>query len=392
MKRIFTLLVAVFASYQSHSYDPMYSDYAATIGSNVFNLFFDYNHFSTQDNIDGEGNKIPLPENDSFSKQDIDLFLKYGVLENFDVLLGFRFRVNDSVEQAISKTTYGEERFNLGLKYNFINNLKWSLALELSLAWTFYKNTEAQKELVQLVLGDPGPSILFDVLGAYKISKYFKINGLLGFHAPPNNLSGEMLYDLRLVSRFSYFMASVGFGGIISFNTDIFDSFEHKQASHGFYTGGSNLFYSFNRQLFAPYASISALLWETMRVQFRIAQNVSGRSTDTGTTLGFNLLFNFGSGTKIIQKKEKPPSGKMVQGKILKFTAENKFAKLNLGTSADIKKGMKVFFYNRNKIEDVLIARGVIFKVGVKWSIAKVEKYFQPENVKKGSIVKVLLD
>jgi len=374
------------------AYDPMYADYAKTIGQDVFNLYLDLNHFNTTANLDGEGSKTALPEGDSFTKTDLDLIIKYGILKELDLSMGFRFRSNDSVQGEVNKTTYGEESFSLNTRWNFLKGKKFNLALDLFLSWTFYKNTEAQKNLNQLILGDPGSSIGISLLGGYELNHFLGLNAILGVNWPPNNLSSELLYDLRLNIRVGDFLFVAGFDGIISFNTDAFGSFEEKMGHHGFNTGGSNLFYSYNRGLFAPYASVSSLMWDVFRVQFRASRYLSGNSIDEGTKVGLNFLYNFGSGTVVVKKREKLPKGEMVEGQIMDFTPQNKFAKLNLGTSKGVEKGMKVIFYRRTKIEDVPLARGVIYDGGVNWSIAKVEKYFKSESLKKGQVVKVLVD
>jgi hypothetical protein len=379
-------------TFNAWAYDPMYPDYSKTIGKNVFNFILLFQNFQTSQNIDGEGNKIPLPEGDSFSKSDLDLILKFGALKNLDFGLGFKFRVNSSVQSGVKSTTYGEESFGVRSQWAFYRSEKFTLGMDLNLSWTFYKNTQGQKDENQLILGDPGTAININLLAGYGFTRIFGINGLIGWQQPPNHLSTEMLYDLALNIRFSYFLLTGGLGGTISLNNDIHSSHEDKTTSHGFNTGGSNLFYSFNRQVFVPYLGISALLWNFVKAEFMYAQNVSGRSTDAGALLGGKLLFNFGSGTKLIEKKERPPKGKMVEGIIVDFTAKNKYVKINLGTSKDIEKGKKVFFYRKTKIEDVLLARGIIYNVGVNWSVAKVSKYFRKENLKKGQLVRVLVD
>ena len=379
-------------TFNAWAFDPMYADYSKTIGKDVFNFLLLFHNFQTSHNIDGEGNKTPLPEGDLFSKNDLDLILKFGVLENLDFGVGFKFRVNNSVQSGVNRTTYGEESFGVRSQWAFYRSEKFTLGVDLNLSWTLYKNTQGQKDENQLILGDPGTSINFNLLAGYGLTKIMGINGLIGWHQPPNHLSTEILYDLALNIRFSYFLITGGLRGTISFNNDIYSSYDEKAVSHGFNTGGSNLFYSYNRQIFAPYLSISGLLWDFVKAEFRYAQNVSGRSTDAGVNLAGKLVFNFGSGTRLVEKKEPAPKGKMVEGLISAFTVKNKYVKINLGTSKDIEKGKKVFFYRKTKVEDVLLARGVIYDVGVNWSIAKVLKYFKKENLKKGQLVRVLVE
>lgn len=386
------ILVLILFSTKLWAYDPMYPNYSKTIGPDVFNLLLDYDYFSTSANFDGNGNKVPLPEGDSFSKNDLNLNIKYGLLKHFDLGFGFRFRINDSVQDTVNKTTLGFESFSLGVKWNFLPRGVFNLALDFNLGWTFYKNSQAQIDSNQLILGDPGTALGINLLAGYGFLKILGLNGMVGWHLPPNDLSQEILYNLMLNIRFSYYLIEVGFGGKVSLKTDLFESYEQKLASHGFNTGGSNLFYSFHQEVFTPFASISALLWDTTRIQFRVAQNVTGSSTDEGTTFGANILFNFGSGTTKVVKKERPPTDLNTFGKIIGLSPENKFAKLNIGTSKGVSKGMKVFFYRKTKIEDVVLAKGYIKDVGVNWSVVEIEKYFRDENIKIGQIIKIKVE
>ncbi len=379
-------------STQLSANDFLYPDYSKTAGEDVFNLLISYGFFNTDGNIDSDGNKIPLPESDSFHKSDLDIFLRFGLLKNLDIGLGFRLRSNNSVQSGVNKSVYGAESFLLASRWNFFRKGKLNLTLDGYFASTLYKNTEYHKINKLLVLGDPGSSFGLNLIAGYGFARILGLNALLGWFSPSNNLSQEILYDLRLAIIFDRFMVEAGFSGNISIRTDIYDSYKEKAVSHGFNTGGSNLFYSFNREVLAPFASLSVLFWDRLRLQVRAQRNILGRSTDEGTVFGVNLLFVFGKGAHYVEKRERPPTGKMVTGKIIEFTGQNKFAKLNLGTAKDVEKGRKVFFYRKTKVEDLLLARGVVYEVGVNWSIAKVEKYFKKETLKVGQIAKVLIE
>ena len=75
----------------------------------------------------------------------------------------------------------------------------------------------------------------------------------------------------------------------------------------------------------------------------------------------------------------------IVDGSVLKVSARGNFIRVDQGLSTDVEKGMKFDIYQTDYFGgNVLVGSGIVFDVGVDWSVIKLTKRYNQIVIKPG--------
>lgn len=361
-----------------------------TRGKNVFDSRLDIRRFNTENLFDTSGNKTPLPAGNSFNMTNIDLNLFYGLSEELDFNLGFRGRQNQANVSGIDYSNTDFESFWLTLKYLLLNTNKLTSSVELLFRSTFYANGNDIVQSQKLILGDAGNEEALFFNGGYKLSSKNFLFGKIGLNWPENVLSTEAIYDLKFSTLLDPIRLDLGVGGTISFYKSPYSSLAAARTAFGLNTGGSNLFVSWNRQSTIPYVELSYLAGD-YNFGLNFSGIVAGKSTDNGIFTGLYISYHVGAIKEPFKGFNHVYSDFRILGKISDLGPKTEHIKIPFGTSSDLEKGNKIYFFKEiSGKKEILMATGEIEEVGVNWSIIKVAEKLNNVSLDESLLAKVL--
>jgi hypothetical protein len=340
--------------------------------------------FNTSGYLDYEGADVEMAEGSSYSLMDIDFGLSYGLSNNVEVTGLARIRRVSSTINDTSIENSGIESLGVLGKYAFKPIGKTRYAVGVYYRQTLYTNKSFDSFTApptdELVLGDAGSEYGVNLYLTHSANPG-KIDALLGYRSPSNDLSGEIIYKIEGLYQLKKLGLFGGFEGIFSLKNDQFSDdplLKPRQA-----TGATRQFNSVNREKLAPYLGLNYDFGK-FSAGAKFQTIMGGQSTDKGTLFAFNVDWSTSGVTKESVKVEAFKEY-LVDGSVLKLSARGNFLKIDQGLSTDVEKGMKFDIYQTDYFGgNVLVASGVAYDVGADWSIIKITKKFKEIAIKPG--------
>lgn len=340
--------------------------------------------FQTASYFDQDGNDLEMAAESDFQMMNLDLNLAYGISRNLEITGLAKFRNISSTINTEETTKSGIESLGVLAKYAFVPINKIQYALGVRFRQTLYTNAEyttaAAIPLSELVLGDSGSEYGVDLYATFNQSPY-KVDFMIGYNSPPNELSDEIIFKIEGGYRFLKMYALLGVEGIKSLNQDEFaetPSLKPIQA-----IGASRQFNTINREMMAPYIG-ATYSFEKFLLGLKGQTIMSGKSYDKGNQFVVFLNWNSEGVTKESVKVESFKEYQ-VDGSVLKVSARGNFLKIDQGLSTDVEKGMKFDIYQTDYFGgNVLVASGLVYELGADWSVIKLVKRYNDIEIKPG--------
>ena len=118
------------------------------------------------------------------------------------------------------------------------------------------------------------------------------------------------------------------------------------------------------------------------------ADVLRGVSTDKGYEAKLMLTWSMPG---VSQKEIKTNKFKEynLEATVIQTSPRGRFVKIDQGFGSDIEKGMRFDIYKADFFgENILVASGAVFEVGVDWAIIKVTEKFQKLEIKNGFVAR----
>jgi hypothetical protein len=347
-------------------------------------------YFSSSKRVDKKGKKVPYLEGESFSRIQGEFAGYYGLTDDFQIGAGVRSRqnqfkiFNSTTNQAESETSTGVQSTFISLMYGFkpVDRLQYSL--EGLYRFTPYTNEESTlAKPGSLILGDQGPEYSAGLVVTYSFlsNNFFTARG--GYRRPGKDLSSELYWQLEAALVWKHVALIAGVDGVTSMNND---AYENDLTNRPVYnTGTTALYNNINREWIAPYAGVNVALGQTWRAELKGSQVVSGRSTDFGTAFGVSLIRRVGDKTNKEDKKFKEYD---FETSVTKISPKKGFVVIDKGMAEDIRKGMKIDFYEFDYVGgNLLLAQGIVIEAKATSSIVKITHvYNTKKQFKEGTL------
>lgn len=367
----------------------LYRPKAASVGLKAYEIELKGSYWTTVSYFDVDGTEVAMSEGDSFSKMDGEIDLRYGYGKQLELSLGTRFRTLTSVSNTVnadnSVTNSGIESVLGSVKYSFKADGDTQWAMELVYRQASYSNKEyLVGETVpedEIILGDQGAEVTGWLHGAYKLSQTHFLTTSLGFRRPGNSLSSEIPYNVESAWPFTRWAMLIGVDGTYSLEQDDFASDSSEKPRQA--VGATNMFNSINRSFAAPYAGIN-YAFDSFRFGLKYSTVMMGASTDKGSEIGINILWN-SKGVTSEDVKVNSFKEYEIEATIIKVSPRGKFLQIDQGLSGDVEKGMKFDIYQTDFFgKNILVGSGIVYEVGSDQSIIKLFKKFKKIPIKKG--------
>lgn len=340
--------------------------------------------FETAGFYDEEGVEEELVDENAYQLMDLDFAISYGISQTLELTAFGRFRkVTSTVGEEIRENS-GPESLALEAKYGFPRNGNLRYAIGVHYRQTLYTNEIYSGTAIipsdEIVLGDSGSEYGADLYMTYSDLPW-KLDGKIGYSSPANNLSEEIHYKLEAMYNFNKLALLGGVEGIYSIKNDEFtDTPEDKSIQA---VGGTRLFNSINRERVAPYIG-AHYSFDKIIMNVKAQTIMSGVSTDRGNTLSLSLGWKSDGVTPEFRKIDAFKEYH-IDGSVLKVSARSNFIRIDQGLSTDVEKGMKFDIYQTDYFGgNVLVASGIVYELGVDWSIIKLVKKYQDIQIRPG--------
>lgn len=340
--------------------------------------------FFTNGHYDNNGLKNNLGVSESFSMGDTELSLRYGLSPLLE--LGGRTIVRTLSSQTATDIEKKTGMYSAGVfaRYQFYGDGKSYYAFNVHFDNHLFKNTKYflpnTPPTNQMVLGDDGMEYGADVLANYLYSDY-KINLSLGYNAPNDYLSREIVYRGEVHRLFEKLDLSIGLEGIFSLRNDPYAS--DPATGPKLARGVTQLFNSTNREVTIGFLTL-AYDFPLFILDLKGGLVLKGVSTDSGYVAGIGLSFateGLSDKSKTIEKFKEYH----VEGSVLKISPKGNLIKIDQGLSTDIQKGMVFDIYQTDYFGgNVLVATGSVVEIGVDWSAIKITKRYNEIEIKPG--------
>ncbi|NOT78005.1 MAG: hypothetical protein HOP07_03260 [Bacteriovoracaceae bacterium] len=334
--------------------------------------------------IDNDGVETAYPEGSAYRIIDADLTFRYGFSKKLELGFTGRFRSVSSMLNDETSESSGPESLGLEIKYSFPKVKNMTYAIGAHYRQTLYANGLFDSAVLipsdTLILGDSGSEYGVDLFMTNNL-KPWKWDLKLGYNSPANDLSSEIDYRAEIIYLFSSVNLFMGVEGIVSLNRDQYTDDPALKPVQA--TGSTRLFNSLNRQKLAPFGGVNFSL-NKLTFTLKGQSVMAGRSTDKGQSISLGLSWN---STGVTDESIKIDSFKeyIVDGSVLKVSARGNFIRVDQGLSTDVEKGMKFDIYQTDYFGgNVLVGSGIVFDVGVDWSVIKLTKRYNQIVIKPG--------
>lgn len=340
--------------------------------------------FNTNAHYDVEGTEYAMIPDGSYRMIDTDLKISYGISSRIEASVFAKLRNVSSSDGINSASNSGPESIGVEGKYAFlpINGLRYAVGVRYR--QTLYTNTRytlAQiRPVDEVILGDDGSEYGVDLYSTY-LANPWKLDFKIGYNAPPNDLSSEILFKVEGLYQFSKLGLLAGVEGIYSLKRDQYtDTPSLKPLMN---VGQSTQFNSLNREKTAPYVGLN-YAFDKFLFFLKGQAIIAGKSTDKGSLALAGINW---SSVGISAESIKVDSFKEyhIDGSVLKVSARGNFIKIDQGLSTDVEKGSKFDIYQTDYFGgNVLVASGLVYEVGSDWAVIKVTKKYKEIEIKPG--------
>ena len=265
-------------------------------------------YFSSSENLNNDGQKIPLGNGGKFTNLTTRTSLYYNWLDRVQILAGADF--------AYSQSTRGnEDRSNLNFSEVFVGShyfYRKKNILIIPDALLALATSEVDPNGDEVLMSEHAHSLSLGIWSIYEAKKFFPY-AYLGTKLMSDDRA--WLYLLRLGLRYQL--------SEFSLFAEISNSAPYKDDKNvltpqdrWFVTdrvnGGSYKFYSVNPEMIDFSLGSNFLLSEKFKAGVQIGLPISGRRVANGLSIMFNLSMDFGSTSEVrdILKEKKPSKSK----------------------------------------------------------------------------------
>jgi hypothetical protein len=304
----------------------------------------------------------------------------------------------------VDATNSGLQAVGIGAQFAFPKvDKRWQYTLDAFYKYIPYTNTDYKLSDYgtltsddlgdkKLVLGDDGNDYGAGFSVTYESKSKNSFASKLMYRRPGSSLSAELDYQFELAAAFRIISVMAGVQGVYSMNELEEDDDAPDPDDRAPYLGTTNLYYSFNRQFYQPYAGFNVALGKGWRVEARAGLVSSGRSTDSGSFISIAFARRQDQNQfTAVDKKFKEYS---IEANVSKVSEKKSYVIIDKGLSSGIQQGTRFdFFYNDFVGGNVLLARGIVTKVNADQSVVKITSRFSSQHeIKEGTIVRSFLD
>lgn len=392
MKRLIPLIAFFsFSTFAQQSYIP----FAKPLEKKGYQLSLSGSYWQSANRIDRDGKKTDFPNGESFNRLESEFNGILGVAKNFQIGGGARFRqnqmkVDNGSGQIIDASSSGPESIFVSGLFAFdpVNRIQY--AIEGSYKYRPYKDKEVDPlnyNREDIIHGEIGNEYNIGLAVSYSSASRNYLSARGGFRDPGTEISNEIYYQAEAAMGWKHFALVAGVDGVLSMKDDPYTDDPTNKPVYN--RGNSEMYNGINREYMAPYGGFNIALGKSWRAEFRGAQVISGRSTDTGTQFGITLAY----------RKETPPEMLLdakfktydIEATVTKVSQQKNFVEIDKGLSSDVYKGMRVDLFEFDYVGgNVLVARGVVMQVKVDSAVIKISTRFNPKKeIKQGLLARM---
>ncbi len=348
-------------------------------------------YFKTSKVSDEDGRKTSLADGQNFNRYQGEVNGLFGLTDDFNAGIGFRYRHQTSSFSAgnedYNAKASGVQSIMAKVLYGFEPNNRTQFTLEGMFRYVPYGNEEISAtttDLNKLILGDEGNEYSVGLGATYSSlsNNHYTIRG--GWRRPGDDLSTEFYWNGEIALQWRWVAALAGVDGVTSLKNSTYESDPADRPAWN--TGTTQLYNSINREWMAPYVGLNFAFSPVWRIEFKVSQVVTGRSTDLGSGFGINLVRRMDqSDEKIIDSQFKTYD---LEATVTKVSDKKTYVVIDKGLNDDIEKGMRFDFFEFDYVGgNILIARGVVLKVSSDKSIVKLTHRFNlAKEIKEGLV------
>ncbi|MES2529303.1 MAG: hypothetical protein V4598_19605 [Bdellovibrionota bacterium] len=349
-------------------------------------------YFKTSKLADEKGRKTSLADGQSFNRYQGEVNGLFGLTDSFNAGIGFRYRhqtsaFNVGTDEYNAKAS-GVQSIMARFLYGFEPVDRTQFTLEGMFRYIPYGNEEISatntSDRNKLILGDEGNEYSIGLGMTYSSlsNNHYTLRG--GWRRPGDDLSTEFYWNGEIALQWRWVAALAGIDGVTSLENSTYESDPTERPAWN--TGVTQMYNSINREWMAPYVGLNFAFSHAWRVEFKVSQTVSGSSTDLGSGFGISLVRRLDqSDEKIIDSQFKTYD---LEATVTKVSEKKTYVVIDKGLNDDLEKGMRFDFYEFDYVGgNILIARGVVFKVSADKSIVKLTHRFNlSKEIKEGLV------
>ncbi len=348
-------------------------------------------YFKTSKLVDEKGVKTSPTDGQNFNRYQGEVNGLFGLTDDFNAGIGFRYRHQTSSFTSgtddVNAKASGVQSIIARFLYGFEPTNRTQFTFEGMFRYVPYGNEELSATATdrsKLILGDEGNEYSVGLGATYSSlsNNHYTVRG--GWRRPGNDLSTEFYWNGEVALQWRWVAALAGIDGVTSLKNSTYESKPSDRPSWN--TGATQLYNSINREWMAPYVGLNFAFSPVWRVEFKISQVVSGRSTDLGSGFGINLVRRMDqSDEKIIDSQFKTYD---IEATVTKVSDKKTYVVIDKGLNDDIEKGMRFDFFEFDYVGgNILIGRGVVLKVSADKSIVKLTHRFNlAKEIKEGLV------
>lgn len=354
-------------------------------------ISFGVDSFTTSSVVDQAGTKQKLADGQSFGRYQGEVNGLFGLTDSFNAGIGARFRSQSSsftsgTDDINAKVTAVQSLVGRFLfAFEPVNRTQFTF--EGLFRYVPYTNEDIDvpnPDLSKLALGDEGHEYSAGLGMTYSSlsNNHYTLRG--GWRRPGDDLSTEFYWNGEVALQFRYVTPLVGVDGVTSLKNSPYESDPTDRPKWN--TGATGLYNSINREWIAPYVGVNLAFSQVWRVEFKVSQVISGRSTDIGTGFGINLVRRVDTNEeKVVDSQFKTYD---LEATVTKISDKKTYVVVDKGLSDDIEKGMKFDFFEFDYVGgNTLVARGVVIKVTADKAIVKLTHRFNLARELKEGLV-----
>jgi hypothetical protein len=348
-------------------------------------------YFKTSKLVDEKGRKTSLSDGQNFNRYQGEVNGLFGLTDDFNAGIGFRYRhqtssFNSGTDDVNAKAS-GVQSILARFLYGFEPTNRTQFTFEGMFRYVPYGNevlSATATDRTKLILGDEGNEYSFGLGATYSSlsNNHYTVRG--GWRRPGNDLSTEFYWNGEIALQWRWVAVLAGMDGVTSLKNSTYESDSTDRPSWN--TGVTQLYNSINRDWIAPYVGLNFAFSPVWRVELKVSQVVTGRSTDLGSGFGINLVRRMDqSDEKIIDSQFKTYD---LEATVTKVSDKKTYVVIDKGLNDDIEKGMRFDFFEFDYVGgNILIARGVVLKVSADKSIVKLTHRFNlSKEIKEGLV------
>ena len=383
------LLISLLSIVDVHG--AVYQLNARTLAPKSYEIKLQADYWQTTSFYDVDGNEVEMVVDQSFDKYEINSQIKYAFINFFELDVFLNFRQMNAYTSTYGDTSEGGvESFGGWVHKGFPASGKWNFKLSLGLKLPAFSNPDFDPAAAgdsSLAMGDEVNELRIGGSLGYNYSNMFKQNFDLYYNLVTKDQSDEILYDTHLAFIPGMkFAAMIGVDGIYSMGQDPYSDNPADKPQIGPVV--SNLYNSINRDYLRPYIGFNFAFNKNFRMEFRAKAVVAGTSTDKGQQYGLAIVFGK-EGEDPKTKVDKSSKEYDIEASVIKVSTQGNFIQIDKGFDHDIRKGMKIDFYEFDyKGGNVLVASGIVFQVNSELAVVKIHTRYQQIPIKVGFVAR----